>query len=360
MLNDNSIKEYDDSQSNEDLGELIKIRHEKLENLRLSNKDPFMETKYSVSHYALDLKNNFYKFEGQTVSIAGRILNFRDMGKASFLNISDKSGDIQVYVRVDNVGEDAYSDFLKFDIGDIVGVYGEVFKTKRGEVSVRVSSITLLSKSLIPLPEKFHGLKDTEFRYRRRYVDLIINKDVRDTFVKRSLIIKNIRNYLDNIGFLEVETPVLNRISGGAAARPFKTYHNALEMPMNLRIAPELHLKRLIVGGFDKVYEIGRVFRNEGISIKHNPEFTIMELYMAYADYNDIMNLTEDLYRYVTKNVLGNLKIEYLGTEIDFEKPFERLSMVDAVKKYANVDFRILKNHLKDYLWLTLLKSMQM
>lgn len=328
----------------EDITQQIKIRKDKLLNLQSCGENPFESTSYNVTEYSNEIKEEYESFEGKEVSVAGRIMNFRDMGKASFLNIADTKGSIQIYARVDNLGDEFYKKFIKFDIGDIVGVYGEVFKTKKGEISIKASKIVLLSKSLIPLPEKFHGLKDTDLRYRQRYLDLIMNHDVKETFVKRSLIIKEIRKYLDLIGFLEVETPVLHSIAGGAAARPFKTYHNTLDLNMNLRIALELHLKRLIVGGFDKVYEIGRVFRNEGISVRHNPEFTLLELYEAYSDYEDMMNLTENLIKHVASKVLGTLDVEYSGVKINFGKPFERLSMVDAVKIHSGVDFSEIKD----------------
>ncbi|MDK2802410.1 MAG: lysine--tRNA ligase [Oscillospiraceae bacterium] len=323
----------------EDL-EQVKVRKEKLDYLKDNGKDPFCISKYNVTDYSKDIIENFDEYSDKIVNIAGRIVNFREMGKASFINILDSLGKIQGYIRQDKVGEDSYQDFKKFDIGDIVGLKGEIFKTKKGEISVKAHEIVLLSKSLLPLPEKFHGLKDTDMRYRQRYVDLIVNEDVKNTFYKRSHIIKEIRKFLDNLGYMEVETPILHTIAGGAAAKPFKTHHNALNMDIFMRIAPELYLKRLIVGGFDKVYEIGRVFRNEGISIKHNPEFTILELYQAYSDYEDIMNLTESLIRYVCEEVLGTSKINYQGIEIDFSKPFERISMVDSVKKYSGVDFK--------------------
>ncbi len=320
--------------------EQTKVRKEKLDYLKNNGKDPFSISKYNVSNYSKDIIENFDEYNEKIVSIAGRIVNCREMGKASFINILDSVGKIQGYVRQDRVGEDSYQDFKKFDIGDIIGLKGEIFKTKKGEISVKADEIVLLSKSLLPLPEKFHGLKDTDMRYRQRYVDLIVNEGVKDTFYKRSHIIKEMRRFLDNLGFIEVETPILHTIAGGAAAKPFKTHHNALSMDIFMRIAPELHLKRLIVGGFDKVYEVGRVFRNEGISIKHNPEFTILELYQAYSDYEDIMNLTENLIRYVCEKVLKSSKINYQGIEIDFSKPFERITMVDSVKKYSDVDFK--------------------
>lgn len=332
----------------EDLGEQLRVRREKLKDLQNNNFNPFEISKYYFKNYSLDIKENFDDYNEKQVSVAGRIMSFRDMGKACFIDVRDSKDRIQVYVRRDRIGDESYDMFKKYDIGDIVGVSGVVFVTQKGEISIKADKVTLLSKSLIPLPEKFHGLKDTELRYRQRYVDLIVNPDVKENFVKRSKIIREIRNYLDNDGFLEVETPVLHTIAGGAAARPFITHHNTLDMEIYCRIALELHLKRLIVGGFDKVYEIGRVFRNEGISVRHNPEFTLLELYQAYANYDDMMDLTENLIRYVAKTVLGNSVIEYniSGDEenpeiikIDLEKPFERISMVDCVKKYGNVDF---------------------
>ena len=324
--------------------EIIKIRKEKLLELQTSNKNPFYISKYDVSHFTSDIIINFDHFsEDEIISIAGRIMSRRDMGKASFLDIYDSKGKIQIYVRKDNISEEQYQDFKKFDIGDIVGVKGHIFKTKKGEISIKVSDISLLSKSLLPLPEKFHGLKDTDLRYRQRYLDLIMNTDVKDTFIKRSQIIKEIRNFLDNNGFIEVETPVLQTISGGAAARPFITHHNTLNIDMYLRIALELHLKRLIVGGFNKVYEIGRVFRNEGISIRHNPEFTLLELYQAYTDYHGMMNLTENLIRSVAQNVLGTTIINYGDVTIDLSQPFKRVSMIDLVKEHTSVDFNKLE-----------------
>ena len=323
----------------QDINELLRIRREKLKELQEKGKDPFKLVKYDVTHHSKDIHDNFDEMEGQTVSVAGRIMAKRIMGKASFCDIQDREGRIQAYVRKDGIGEELYEEFKHFDIGDLIGVKGEVFKTKKGEISIKAEEIELHSKSLQILPEKWHGLKDTDLRYRQRYVDLIVNPEVRDTFIKRSKIIKEIRKFLDNRGFLEVETPVLHTIPGGAAARPFITHHNTLDMDMYMRIALELHLKRLIVGGMERVYEIGRVFRNEGISIRHNPEFTLLELYEAYTDYHGMMDLTEELIRTVAINVLGTAKINYGDYEIDLEKPFERLSMLDAVKKYANIDF---------------------
>ena len=326
-------------QSEQDINELLKVRRTKLEELQESGKDPFQIMKFNVTNHSADIINDFENFEGKNVAIAGRIMSKRVMGKASFCNVRDLNGDIQVYVKRDDVGEEPYADFKKYDIGDIVGIDGEVFKTHTGEVSIRVTKIVLLTKSLQILPEKFHGLKDTDTRYRQRYVDLIVNPEVRDTFIKRSLIIREIRNYLDGNNFIEVETPVLVPNAGGAAARPFNTHHNALDQDIHLRISLELYLKRLIVGGLERVYEIGRVFRNEGLSVRHNPEFTLLELYQAYTDYYGMMDLVEELFRTVATKVLGTTTITYDGVEIDLSKPFERLTMVDAVKKYANIDF---------------------
>ena len=326
------------------INELIKVRHDKLKDLQEKGKDPFHITKFDVNAHSQDVIDHFEELEGKDVTIAGRIMAKRDMGKASFIHIQDQKGRIQSYVRRDELGDENYAEFKKFDIGDIVGITGLVFRTQKGEISVRAHQVTLLSKSLQILPEKYHGLKDTEVRYRQRYLDLIVNPEVKDAFIKRSMIIREIRSFLDQRNFLEVETPVLHSIAGGAAARPFITHHNALDIDMYMRIALELHLKRLIVGGFDRVYEIGRVFRNEGMSVRHNPEFTLLELYQAYADYEDIMNLTEELIRHVAVAVNGSAVIEYNGVTIDLEKPFKRLSMVDAVKEYAKVDFRAVKD----------------
>ena len=323
----------------QDLNQLLKVRREKLTELQENGKDPFQITKYDVTHHSMEVKDAFEELDGKSVSLAGRMMSKRVMGKASFCSIQDVQGSIQSYVARDNIGEDHYKDFKKMDIGDIVGIKGEVFKTKTGEISIHATEVTLLSKSLKPLPEKFHGLTNTDLRYRQRYVDLIMNADVKDTFIKRSKIIASIRNYLNGQGFLEVETPMLVANAGGAAARPFETHFNALDEDFKLRISLELYLKRLIVGGMEKVYEIGRVFRNEGLDTRHNPEFTLMELYQAYTDYHGMMDLTENLYRHVAQEVLGTTKIVYNGIEMDLGKPFERITMVDAVKKYAGVDF---------------------
>ncbi len=326
-------------QNGQDLNELLKVRRTKLAELKENGKDPFQIMKYDVSYHSSEIAKQFDELEGKEVSLAGRLMSKRVMGKASFCNIQDKKGKIQIYVKRDEVGDEAYADFKKFDVGDIVGVKGHVFKTHTGEVSVKVTEIILLTKSLQILPEKFHGLKDTDIRYRQRYVDLIMNPEVKETFVKRSHIIREIRNYLDNKDFIEVETPVLVPNAGGAAARPFNTHHNALDEDLHLRISLELYLKRLIVGGLERVYEVGRVFRNEGLSVRHNPEFTLLELYQAYTDYYGMMDLVEELFRTVANNVLGTTTISYDGVEIDLAKPFERLTMLDAVKKYAGVDF---------------------
>ena len=322
-----------------DVNQLRKVRREKLADLQANGKNPFEITKYDVTCHATDIKENFEEMEGKHVSVAGRVMQKRVMGKASFCNILDLSGNIQSYVARDSIGEDSYKDFKKLDIGDIIGIEGEVFKTKTGEISIHASAVKLLSKSLQILPEKFHGLTNTDTRYRQRYVDLIVNPEVRDTFIKRSRIISAVRRYLDGQGFMEVETPMLVANAGGAAARPFETHFNALNEDLKLRISLELYLKRLIVGGLEKVYEIGRVFRNEGLDTRHNPEFTLMELYQAYTDYNGMMDLTENLYRHVAQEVLGTTKIVYKGIEMDLGEPFERITMVDAVKKYAGVDW---------------------
>ena len=323
----------------QDLNQLRKVRREKLADLQANGKDPFQITKFDQTHHSMEIKDNFEEMEGKTVTIAGRLMSKRVMGKASFCGVQDLQGNIQSYVARDSVGEEPYKDFKKMDIGDIVGITGEVFKTKMGEISSHASEVTLLSKSLQILPEKYHGLTNTDTRYRQRYVDLIMNAEVKDTFIKRSKIISSIRRYLDGQGFLEVETPMLVANAGGAAARPFETHFNALDEDLKLRISLELYLKRLIVGGMEKVYEIGRVFRNEGLDTRHNPEFTLMELYQAYTDYNGMMDLTENMYRHVAQEVLGTTKIVYNGIEMDLGKPFERITMVDAVKKYAGVDW---------------------
>ncbi|MEE1393334.1 MAG: lysine--tRNA ligase [Negativibacillus sp.] len=323
----------------EELSEVLRVRREKFAALKEAGRNPFEQTRYDRTAYAQQIAEHFDELDEQMVSIAGRIMSKRSMGKASFFDVADASGRIQIYIKRDIVGEETYDQFKKWDIGDIVGVKGEVFRTKHGEISIRATEAILLSKSLLPLPEKFHGLTNTDLRYRQRYVDLIMNPEVRDVFVKRSLIIRELRNFLDNKGYLEVETPVLHNIAGGAAARPFITHHNSLNIDMYLRIALELHLKRLIVGGFDKVYEIGRVFRNEGMDTKHNPEFTMLEFYQAYSNYEDIMNLTEEMLRYVAQKVLGTTTVVYGNEEIDLGKPFARITMVEAVKKYTGVDF---------------------
>ena len=322
-----------------DVNQLRKVRREKLADLQANGKNPFEITKYDVTCHATDIKENFEEMEGKHVSVAGRVMQKRVMGKASFCNILDLSGNIQSYVARDSIGEESYKGFKKLDIGDIIGIEGEVFKTKTGEISIHASAVKLLSKSLQILPEKFHGLTNTDTRYRQRYVDLIVNPEVRDTFIKRSRIISAVRRYLDGQGFMEVETPMLVANAGGAAARPFETHFNALNEDLKLRISLELYLKRLIVGGLERVYEIGRVFRNEGLDTRHNPEFTLMELYQAYTDYNGMMDLTENLYRHVAQEVLGTTKIVYKGIEMDLGEPFERITMVDAVKKYAGVDW---------------------
>ena len=321
------------------LSEQEGFRRDKLAALQAEGKDPFQIVKYDVTHHSSDIINGFDELEGKEVSVAGRLMNKRVMGKASFINIQDREGRLQGYISKNDVGDESYLAFKKFDIGDIIGVKGVVFRTQKGEISVRASEIVLLSKSLKVLPEKFHGLNDQELRYRQRYLDLIMNPEVKDTFIKRSAILREIRNYLDAQGFLEVETPVLQTIPGGAAARPFITHHNALDIDMYCRIALELPLKRLIVGGLERVYEIGRVFRNEGIDIRHNPEFTLIEIYQAYTDYHGMMDLAEGLFRTIAKNVVGSTTINYGGYELDLGKPFERLTMVDAVKKYSGVDF---------------------
>ena len=323
----------------QNVNELLKVRRDKLAELQAAGNDPFQIMKYDVTHHSKEIKDNFDELEGKAVSIAGRMMSKRVMGKASFCHIQDLQGTIQAYVARDNVGEDEYKLFKKMDIGDIVGIKGDVFRTMKGEISIHVTEITLLSKSLQILPEKYHGLTNTDTRYRQRYIDLIMNEEVKDTFIKRSKIISAIRRYLDSQGFMEVETPMLVSNAGGASARPFETHFNALDEDLKLRISLELYLKRLIVGGLERVYEIGRVFRNEGLDTRHNPEFTLMELYQAYTDYHGMMDLTENLYRYVAQEVLGTTKITYNGIEMDLGKSFERITMVDAVKKYAGVDF---------------------
>lgn len=331
----------DENRNNQevDVSEQHKIRAEKLANLQAEGKNPFVITKFEVTHHSAEVKENFDSLEGKSVTVAGRLMSKRVMGKASFCNVQDLKGNIQSYVARDSIGEEEYKAFKKMDIGDIVGLTGEVFKTKTGEISIHASAVTLLSKSLQVLPEKFHGLTNTDTRYRQRYIDLVMNQEVKDTFVKRSKIISTIRKYLDSQDFMEVETPMLVSNAGGAAARPFSTHFNALDEDVKLRISLELYLKRLIVGGMERVYEIGRVFRNEGLDTRHNPEFTLMELYQAYTDYHGMMDLTENLYRYVAQEVLGTTTISYNGIEMDLGKPFERITMLDAVKKYSGVDF---------------------
>ena len=323
----------------QDINQLIKVRQDKLKEFQENGKDPFQITKYDVTHHSTEIRDNYDDLEGKTVSVAGRMMFKRVMGKASFCNVQDLKGSIQAYVARDSIGEESYKDFKKYDVGDVIGIKGEVFTTKTGEISIHASEVTLLAKSLNILPEKFHGLTNTDMRYRQRYVDLIMNQDVKETFVKRSKVISSIRHYLDGEGFMEVETPMLVQNAGGAAARPFNTHFNALDEDLHLRISLELYLKRLIVGGMERVYEIGRVFRNEGLDTRHNPEFTLMELYQAYTDYHGMMDLTEKLYRHVAKEVTGSEILHYGDLEIDLSKPFERLTMIDAVKKYANVDF---------------------
>ncbi len=327
-----------------ELTELLKVKREKLSAFQEAGKDPFVIVKYDVTNHGKEIKDNFNEFDGKEVSIAGRLISKRVMGKASFCDVLDRDGKIQSYVSKNDIGEENYADFKKFDIGDIVGIKGVVFKTQKEEISIKAHEVVLLSKSLRTLPEKFHGLKDQDLRYRQRYVDLIVNPDVRETFIKRSAIIKSIRKFLDSRNYLEVETPTLQTIAGGAAARPFITHHNALDIDMYMRIALELPLKRLIVGGLERVYEIGRVFRNEGISIRHNPEFTLIELYEAFTDYKGMMDLIEEMIRTVAKEVTGDTKVNYQGTEIDFGKPFERITMLEGVKKYAGIDFAQIKD----------------
>ena len=330
-------------QPQQNINELLKIRREKLAELQAQGNDPFVITKYDQTHHTADIKDNFDTMEGTVVSIAGRLMSKRVMGKASFCNVQDLKGNIQSYVARDSLGEEEYKSFKKLDIGDLVGIKGEVFRTKTGEISIHASSVTLLAKSLQILPEKFHGLTNTDTRYRQRYIDLVMNQEAKTTFINRSRIISTVRRYLDDQGFMEVETPMLVTNAGGAAARPFDTHFNALDMDVKLRISLELYLKRLIVGGLEKVYEIGRVFRNEGLDTRHNPEFTLMELYQAYTDYHGMMDLTEKLYRHVAQEVLGTTTITYNGIEMDLGKPFERITMLDAVKKYSGVDFNEIK-----------------
>ncbi len=332
-------EEIRNNQPEVDLGEQQRIRQEKLKALQEEGKDPFVITKYDQTHHSADVKADFDSLEGKTVRVAGRMMSKRVMGKASFCNIQDLKGNIQSYVARDSIGEEEYKGFKKLDIGDIIGIEGEVFKTKTGEISIHATAVTLLSKSLQILPEKFHGLTNTDMRYRQRYIDLIMNQESKQTFINRSKIISAVRKYLDGEGFMEVETPMLVYNAGGAAARPFETHFNALDTDIKLRISLELYLKRLIVGGMERVYEIGRVFRNEGVDTRHNPEFTLMELYQAYTDYHGMMDLTENLYRYVAQEVLGTTTITYNGVEMDLGKPFERITMLDAVKKYSGVDF---------------------
>jgi len=341
-MSENNVQ--NEQMQQQDIGELIKVRRDKLAQLQEEGENPFAVTTYNQEYHTTDILDNFDAMEGKQVSIAGRLMSKRVMGKASFFDLRDREGKIQLYVTRDDMGEDVYKKFKKLDIGDLVGVTGEVFRTQKGEISVRTNGYTLLSKSLHPLPEKFHGMTNTDLRYRQRYVDLIMNEEVKDTFVKRSKIISTIRKYLDAQGFIEVETPMLVSNAGGAAARPFETHFNALGEDFKLRISLELYLKRLIVGGLERVYEIGRVFRNEGLDTRHNPEFTLMELYQAYTDYHGMMDLTENLFRHVALEVLGSTKISYNGIEMDLGKPFERITMVDAVKKYAGVDFNEIKD----------------
>jgi len=340
-MSDSALQNQQEQEQNQEqeYTEVVRIRREKLEDLKNEGQDPFLITAYDCTAYAAQIVEQFEELEGKEVSIAGRIMSRRDMGKANFIDIRDKSGRMQVYIRINDVGEEVFAQYRKWDIGDIVGITGTVFRTRRGEISVHAVTLTLLSKSLLPLPEKWHGLKDVDQRYRQRYLDLIVNPDVRDTFVKRSMIIREIRRFLDDQGFLEVETPVLHNHAGGAAARPFITHHNALNIDLYLRIALELHLKRLIVGGMERVYEVSKVFRNEGMSVKHSPEYTLLELYQAYTDYNGMMELTEAMFRRVAHAVNGTGKVVYGDIEMDLDKPFRRLSMKDAVKEYAGVDF---------------------
>ncbi len=339
------LESLDNTNEVDNLNEILKVRREKLKELQENNKDPFNIVEYDVTNSTSQITDNFDEMEGEFVSIAGRLMSKRGMGKASFCDIQDREGRIQLYVRVNEVGKEVYEDFKKYDIGDVIGAKGNVFKTHKGEISVKVDSISLLAKSLQPLPEKWHGLNDVDLRYRQRYVDLIVNPEVKETFITRTKIIKAIREYLDERGFLEVETPLLNVIPGGAAARPFVTHHNTLDMELYLRISPELYLKRLIVGGLEKVYELGRMFRNEGLSVKHNPEFTMIELYEAYTDYNGMMELAEGLVSSVAMQILGTVNIKYQDLDVNLTPPWQRLSMIEAVKKYTGIDFDEIKSH---------------
>ena len=341
--NQNTQNRKNNQGQQQDMNQLLKVRREKLADLQAQGRDPFVITTYDQTHHAPEIKEHFEELEGKEVSIAGRMMSKRVMGKASFANVQDRFGNIQIYVARDSIGEEPYKAFKKMDIGDIVGVKGTVFRTKMGEISVHVTGLTLLSKNLIPLPEKFHGLQDTDIRYRQRYLDLVMNAEVRDTFMKRSQIISEIRRFLDGRGFMEVETPMLVPNAGGAAARPFETHYNALDEDVKLRISLELYLKRLIIGGLERVYEIGRVFRNEGVDTRHNPEFTLMELYQAYTDYNGMMELTESMFRHLANTICGSARITYQGCEIDMESPFRRMTMIDAVKEYAGVDFTAIR-----------------
>ncbi len=338
------VQNQENGQQAQDINQLLKVRREKLAALQEAGKDPFQITKYNVTHHSQEIKDRYGELEGKSVSVAGRIMSKRIMGKASFCNVQDLQGNIQSYVARDSIGEESYADFKKYDVGDIVGIEGEVFTTKTGEISIHASKVTLLSKSLQILPEKYHGLVNTDIRYRQRYTDLIMNEEVKKTFVMRSKIISSIRRYLDGQGFLEVETPILVSNAGGAAARPFETHYNALDEDVKLRISLELYLKRLIVGGMERVYEIGRVFRNEGLDARHNPEFTLMELYQAYTDYNGMMELTENMFRYVAQEVCGTTTVPYGDVMIDLGSPFARMTMTEAVKKYAGVDFDTVKD----------------
>lgn len=338
-MSNNKNTEANAEMTSEELSEVLQVRRDKLANLQEMGRDPYKESRYDRTHYSVQIKEDFESLEGKTVKIAGRMMSKRIQGKAGFIDIQDAEGRIQSYVRKDRIGEEEYTIFKTYDIGDIVGIEGEVFITKRGEISVKADKVTLLSKSLQVLPEKYHGLKDQELRYRQRYVDLIVNPEVKDAFITRTKALKALRAYLDERGFLEVETPILNTIAGGANARPFITHHNTLHIPMYLRIANELYLKRLIVGGFDKVYEMGRMFRNEGMDMKHNPEYTAIELYQAYADYTDMMEITENLIAHMAEVATGSTKVVYQGTEIDFKPPWKRMTMIECVKEYSGVDF---------------------